>query len=147
MKVKQPWPIYPSGSKAQVWQRCGAVLGVVTLIYTVYAVLAAAPCEFPSRLLLLAALWGLVPPLWWWFEFFFVFPHHYSAEKFELVKHGAQASLAIWAPIALALAAFSSSDYFKKPESGNCIHASAIQASPATMTAPIASGVARSTTP
>lgn len=118
MIVTPPWPIYPSGSKAKCWQRCGAIIGMLALIYTFYSVVKAPPCEFPYRLLILAALWGLVPPLWWWFEFFFVFPHHYSVEKFELLKYGAQASLAIWAPIAVALAAFASTDYFKKPEPG-----------------------------
>jgi hypothetical protein len=43
-------------------------------------------------------------------------PEHHSPEKFELVKHGAQFSLAIWAAIALALAAYSTNDYFKVPE-------------------------------
>jgi hypothetical protein len=125
MALQSPWPIYPPGSKAQAWQRCGAAIGAAALVYTVYAVFQAKPCELPVRLLMLAALWGLVPPLWWWFEFFFIFPHHYTDEKFELLKHGAQASLAIWAPIAVALAAFSSSDHFKKQESGKCVYVQA----------------------
>jgi hypothetical protein len=154
MALKAPWPIYPKGSKAQAWQRSGALLGAVALVYTVYAVVKAPPCEFPVRLLMLAALWGLVPPLWWWFEFFFIFPHHHTTEKFELIKHGAQASLAIWAPIAVALAAFSASDYFKKPEAGKpCAYArstsgaSLVPAQPPSTEGTAASGKAEAAKP
>jgi hypothetical protein len=126
MALHAPWPLYPPGSKARAWQRCGGIVGAAALVYTVYAVLKAPPCEFPVRLLALAALWGIVPSLWWWFEFFFIYPHHHTDKKLELLKHGAQASLAIWAPIAVALAAFSSSDYFKKAEPGKaCVYATA----------------------
>lgn len=114
--MPSPFPIYPRGSLAYWWQRLGAALGAVALIYTAHAAYIAPPCSPPGELLILAVLWGVVPPLWWWVEFFFVYPKHHSAEKLELLKYGAQASLAIWAPIAVALAAYSTNDYFKIPE-------------------------------
>jgi hypothetical protein len=111
-----PWPIYPHGGFGYWWQRVGAGLATFALLYTAWAAYTAPPCTPAHQLLVLAALWGTIPPLWWWFEFFFVFPRHHTAAKLELLKHGAQASLAIWAPIAVALAAYSTSDYFKIPE-------------------------------
>lgn len=118
-----PWPMYPRYCFAYWWQRAGALIGAGGLVYTVRAVYDAPPCALPEELFLLAALWGVLPPLWWWVEFFYIFPRHHTAEKFELLKHGAQASLAIWAPIAVALAAYSSSDYFKPPEpSQACVY-------------------------
>lgn len=115
--MASPWPIYPVGSFAYWWQRFGAVLGTAALIYTAHAAYFAPPCSPANELIVPTMLWGIAPPLWWWAEFFFIYPRHHSAEKFELLKHGAQASLAIWAPIAIALAAYSTNDYFKIPES------------------------------
>lgn len=118
-----PFPLYPPGSFAKWWQRFGAALGIVAILCTAWEAFHAPPCQNPGNLIFLAALWGVWPPLWWWAEFFFVYPKHHTKEKFELLKHGAQASLAIWAPIAVALAAYSSSDYFKPPEkSEKCPH-------------------------
>jgi len=85
------------------------------LVYTIYAILAAKPCVPPLRLFYLALLWGVWPPAWWWFEYFVIFPKFYTPEKFEAFKHGAQASLAIWAPIAVGLFAYASSDRFQVP--------------------------------
>ncbi len=119
-----PWPIYPQKSFGYWWQRAGATIGILALLYTAYTAYVAPPCAPARDLLVLAVLWGVVPPLWWWFEFFFIFPRHYTSDKFELLKHGAQASLAIWAPIAVALAAYASSDYFKVPDDPKkCVYA------------------------
>jgi hypothetical protein len=108
--------MYPRASFAYWWQRAGALLGIAALVYTARAAYAAPPCAPANELLVLTALWGVVPPLWWWIEFFFVYPPHHGKDRLELLKHGAQASLAIWAPIAVALGAYASSDYFKIPE-------------------------------
>jgi hypothetical protein len=113
--MSSPFPIYPPASGAYYWQRLGTVIGVAALVFTAHAAFTAPPCVQADGLLLLAALWGIVPPFWWWIEFFFVYPKHHTEEKFELVKLAAQASLAIWLPIAAALAAYASSDYFKPP--------------------------------
>jgi hypothetical protein len=85
------------------------------LLFTAYAIYVAEPCEPPVRLFYLAVAWGVWPPAWWWFEYFFIFPKYYTQEKFEAFKHGAQASLGIWAPIAVGLFAYASSDVFKEP--------------------------------
>jgi hypothetical protein len=116
--TSSPFPLYPPGSFAKRWQRFGAILGGLAILWTAQLAYDAPACETPRKLILLAALWGVWPPLWWWIEFFFIYPRHHTPEKFELLKHGAQASLAIWAPIAVALAAYSASDYFKAPEEG-----------------------------
>ena len=94
--MPSPWPIYPIGSFAYWWQRLGALLGACALVYTACAAYFAPPCSPAGELIVLTVLWGVAPPLWWWTEFFFVYPKHHSPEKFELLKHGAQASLAIW---------------------------------------------------
>jgi hypothetical protein len=114
-----------------LWQRVGAVLGVLALAYTAYAAYTAPPCRQADWLLVLAVAWGVLPPLWWWIEFFFIYPRHHSVDKFEVLKHAAQASLAIWAPIAVALAAYGSSDYFKPTKPSDCLYV-ARGASPAT---------------
>ena len=113
-----PFPMYPRGSLAYWWQRLGALMGAVALGYTAWAAYSAPPCAQSGKLLVLAVLWGVWPPFWWWTEFFFIYPEHHTKEKLEVLKHAAQASLAIWAPIAVALAAYSTSDYFKVPEPG-----------------------------
>ena len=120
--MPSPWPLYPRRSGALLWQRTGAVLGVAAPLYTAHAACTAPPCVQADWLLVLAVAWGVLPPLWWWIEFFFVYPRHHTDQKFELLKHGAQASLAIWAPIAVALAAYGSSDYFKPAKAAECLY-------------------------
>ena len=117
-RLKKPWPIYPKYSFGFWWQRIGTAIGLIGIAVTAYLAYNALPCSLDSarRLVILAVAWGVVPPFLWWIEFFFVFPKYHTPEKFELLKHGAQASLAIWAPIAVALAAYSTNDYFKVPE-------------------------------
>lgn len=111
--MDSPWPLYPRGSRAWIWQRIGAGLGIVAVLGTVAAVVEATHRGRPDWVFVLAAVWGIAPPLWWWIEFFFVYPPHHTEKKFELIKYGAQISLAIWAPIAVALAAYGASDRFK----------------------------------
>lgn len=108
-----PLPLYPPRSCAWWWQRFGAALAIGFVALTIYVV--ANPCEPPRTLYYMAFAWGVWPPLFWWIEFFFFFPKHYTKDKFEILKHGAQASLAIWAPIAVGLFAYASSDVFKVP--------------------------------
>ena len=112
-----PWPIYPKYACGWWWERLGAVGGFLLILYTAWTAYFAPPCTQPDKLMLLAALWGVLPSLFWWVEFFYMYPPHHTTAKFELLKHAAQASLAIWAPIAVALAAYASSDYFKPVES------------------------------
>jgi hypothetical protein len=110
-----PLPLYRRFSPAWWWQRFGAGLAVGFVAWTIYAIAVAKPCEPPHTLFYLAFAWGVWPPLFWWIEFFFFFPKDYTKDKFEILKHGAQASLAIWAPIAVGLFAYASSDVFKMP--------------------------------
>jgi hypothetical protein len=104
------------------------VIGVLALWFTANAVCDAEAQEHvrPRLLWLLAFLWAFVPALWAWAEFFFIHPRWGNDNSAELLKEGHRLSLAVWAPIALSLAAYSSSDYFK-PLSPN----PAVQGTPA----------------
>jgi lysylphosphatidylglycerol synthetase-like protein (DUF2156 family) len=116
MTSPQPeFPLYPRGSCAYRWQRLGALLAISLLIWTLCVAIQADRGQPSILLIILAVLWGVFPPAWWWAEFFFIYPPYHNEKKFELFKFAAQASLAIWAPIAVGLVAYISSDYFKPP--------------------------------
>lgn len=123
--TEQLWPMYPKRSFAYWWQRAGTLLGVCAVIATAVEAYVAPPCEPARHLYAISAAWAVLPPIWWWLEMFFIYPAHHTERKFELLKQAAHASLAIWAPIAVGLAAYASSDYFKPPESGSCRYAKA----------------------
>ncbi|MEX3943318.1 EI24 domain-containing protein [Paraburkholderia sp. BR10937] len=98
---------------ARWWLRFFAIVSVVALIYTLLAAWFAPPCRPPVGLFILAVFWGVVPPLFWWFQWFYVFPKYRNEHRLETFKYGAQSALAIWAAVVVALAAYSTSDFFK----------------------------------
>lgn len=115
-------PLYPPKSFGYVFMRLGFIIGPGLLLVTLFYVFLAweAPEDFIMEIYLLAAIWAVGPPIWFWYEYFFVYRNHGEPDTFELFKHGQQVSLAIWAGVALALAAFASSDHFQEQEPQDC---------------------------
>ena len=67
--------------------------------------------------------WAFFPPAWACAEFFFIFPKWGDRAASETLKEGQKVALAIWAAIAIALAAYGSSDYFKpEPKCASGLH-------------------------
>jgi hypothetical protein len=111
-------PLYDE-SKVTVWKwdpaphtfalAGAAVLAVLTVIAYSHS-----PAHLPPvRLYWATCGWAILPPLWFWAEFFFIFPSFGRPETFDSFKEGQKVCIAVWAPIALSLGAFSNSDYFK----------------------------------
>lgn len=111
-------PIFKKGSRAErISHRAVAisiVLFVVTLILSGVAIV-----NGPSWSLVVAGLalfWAVGAPAWFWFEYFFLYREDGEKGSFELYKHGHQVSIAIWAGLAVSLAALANSDMFKEKE-------------------------------
>jgi hypothetical protein len=107
--------IYKRGSLGNRMQLEVAIVAIAALASTWALVLDAEsqPNVRPTALLAVSFAWAFFPAVWAWLEFFFIHPKYGSEESAELLKEGHRVSLAIWAPLALSLAAYSSSDYFK----------------------------------
>jgi hypothetical protein len=82
------------------------VAAVVTLVATVWAYVNGKR----DWIIVLAFLWTILPPAWFWIDYFVVFRRAGNLDEFEAFKHGQQVSAAIWAAIAVSLAALAGSD-------------------------------------
>lgn len=114
--AKNTGEVYPHGTTGRRIQFWSGMFFIGLFVCTCVAVLVAeqAPHERPRLVLLLSFLWAFLPPLWFWSEYFFIFPRWGRTGASETLREGQRLSLAIWAPIAIAVAAYGSSDHFKK---------------------------------
>lgn len=75
-----------------------------------------------ETLLVLAAAWAIGAPVWFFTEYHVFYRNAPAPKSFDLFKHGQQLAIAIWAGIAAALYAASTSDFAKpKNEPVECI--------------------------
>ncbi|MGQ0650122.1 MAG: hypothetical protein ACT4P7_21435 [Gemmatimonadaceae bacterium] len=87
-----------------------AVTVVIGAIFTAIVAGSAYAAGDRDRIIVLAAAWAVIPPAWFWVDYFLVFRRGGEQAQFEQFKHGQQVSAAIWAAIAVTLAALASSD-------------------------------------
>ncbi|MEZ5610474.1 MAG: hypothetical protein R3E45_08570 [Rhodocyclaceae bacterium] len=110
--------IFKQGSRAERISHRVAAISIVLFVATL-ALCVVAIAKGPSWGLVVAALaffWGVGAPAWFWYEFFFLYREDGEKGSFELYKHGHQVSIAIWAGLAVSLAALASSDLFKETD-------------------------------
>lgn len=111
--------IYPEGSPGSLFQKLVFYLFLFMVGLTVCIVFHAEryPHSRPICVIIFSFLWAFLPPLWFWIEFVFIFPRWAKCDTLDILKESQRLALAIWAPIAISLAAYGNSDYFKeKPE-------------------------------
>jgi hypothetical protein len=113
-----------------------AVAVVVAAVGTIIATVLAYVNGKRDWIIVFAFFWTVVPPAWFWVDYFVVFRRGGNLGQFEAFKHGQQVSAAIWAAIAVSLAALAGSDAL---EARVKEHAPKRQGSDSTATAPTVS--------
>ena len=111
-------PIYDETKPRGTWQRNMARLsilaGICTVVWLVCALVASHKYAQQS-ILILAALWAVLPPAWFFYEYFFVYPEAGRPGTWEAFKYGQQVAVALWAGITATLYGLGSSE-LAKPE-------------------------------
>jgi hypothetical protein len=112
---KTPWYLKGMPGPVRAFLPISALLVLGTLILAVLAWWSPTPKEYLPWLYLCAAFWGVTPPLWFWFEYHYYIldPKVGNMSQLEKYKYGVQTGMAVWAGIAVSLAAYISSDHFK----------------------------------
>jgi hypothetical protein len=111
--VRLPW--YPEKTPTTVFV-FGCVAAFLVLVTFSLAVLSWwSPKEGHPWLTLLAAIWAVSPPIWFWYEYLFLIVNHVDEKQLEKYKFAVQLGAAIWAGVAISLAAYVGSDHFKQP--------------------------------
>src|SRR5262245_58251279 len=110
--------VYGESIVARWMVRIVACVAVAFAFVTTRSVLHASmatPADL-STVVLFAVVWAVVPPVWSWFDYFYLFRCCGDRKQLEEFKHGQQVSAAVWAAIAVTLAALASSDHFDRPQ-------------------------------
>ena len=105
--MRKPWVI--------AFTIIGILLTFVTLVMACFACSKSSVWWVVPVLYLLALIWAVVPPLWFWYEYHWIIhdPKKGDSSQLDKYKYGVQTGVAIWAGVALSLAAYISSDHFK----------------------------------
>lgn len=115
--------VYPADCRARFIVKGAIAASIIVFLATSWFVVAAWKSHDPMPVYICTAVWAVTPPVWFWFEYFYLYRRYGNPDTLELFKYGQQVAAAIWAGIAISLAAFVSSEHFKHSEEGKNISA------------------------
>ena len=115
--VNPTLPIYDSGKLMgkMWWLPITAIIVALAATICILRTALTGPkgASAQSSILMLAALWTVCAPIWFFLEYHFFYRKAPGQGSWELFKHGQQLAIAVWAGIAAALYALSTSDVVK----------------------------------